>query len=172
LRISSLNNNTRNTTITATMIIQSTNNPLQSPSPPSSSLIAPSVNILAFLSPALTHSLYLAFIFHRVLSTTTVFVLFRAYLLSGLLLHQSFYACELLLAQSYYATRLAAHQLLLASRRSLGLAWRATGTLRNKLFFEFMVFVLGGGNGIILVVFWPGWIVIGPGVFWVWWACG
>jgi hypothetical protein len=139
----------------------------------SSSLLAPSSDVLAFLSPALTHSLYLAFIFQRLLSTTTVFVLFRAYLLSGLLLRQSFYATEILLAQSYYASRLVAQQFFLASKRSLSLAWRKTNPLRKKLFFEFMVFVLGGGgNGIILLVFWPGWLVVGPGVWCVMWAWG
>lgn len=140
---------------------------------PSSSLVAPSSDVLAFVSPALTHSLYLAFIFQRLLSTTTIFVLFRAYLLSGLLLRQAFYATEILLAQSYYASSLVAQQFFLASKRSLSLAWRTTDPLRQKLFFEFMVFVLGGGgNGIILLVFWPGWLVVGPGVWCVMWACG
>jgi hypothetical protein len=100
-------------------------------------------------------------------------VLFRAYLLSGLLLRQSFYATEIFLAQSYYASRLVAQQFFLASKRSLSLAWRKTNPLRKKLFFEFMVFVLGGGgNGIILLVFWPGWLVVGPGVWCVMWAWG
>lgn len=129
-------------------------------------------DLLTFLAPALTHSLYLVFIFQRLLSTTTLFVFFRAYLLSGLLLRQSFYASEILLAQSYFASGVVAHQLLIASKRSLGLAWRSTEMLRRKLFYELMVFVLGGGQGIILLVFWPGWLVIGPGVWCVMWVCG
>jgi hypothetical protein len=140
--------------------------------PRPSSLLAPSSS-RSVLSPALTHSLYLAFIFQRLLSTTTVFLLFRAYLLSDLLLRQSFYACEILLAQSWYASGIVAKQLFLASKQSLRLAWRATATLRKKLFFEFMVFMLGaGGNSIILLVFWPGWLVVGPPVLYLMWACG
>ena len=139
---------------------------------PPSTLLAPTSNVLSFLPPALTQSLYLAVIFQRLLSTTTVFVLFRAYLLSGLLLRQSFFACEILLVQSYYASALVAHQLFLATKQSLRLGWRATEPLRKKLLFEFMVFVLGSGNGIILLVFWPGWLVVGPGVWCMMWACG
>jgi len=51
-------------------------------------------------------------------------------------------------------------------------SWKASEKLRNKLFFELVVFVLGGGNGMILLVFWPGWIVIGGGVLGVWMICG
>lgn len=148
---------------------------LQTSHPPSAILAPsrPNPNVLAFLTPALTHSLYLAYILQRLLSTTTVFVLFRASLLSGLLLRQSFYACEMLLARSRFAAGLVARQLLLSARQSLAVAWRASVCLREKLFFEFMVFVLGtGGNNIILLVFWPGWIVVGLGVWGVMWACG
>jgi hypothetical protein len=40
-------------------------------------------------------------------------------------------------------------------------AWKKSEGLRNKLFFELAVFVLGNGNGIVLILFWPGWIIIG-----------
>lgn len=51
--------------------------------------------------------------------------------------------------------------------------WKATEELRKKLFFEFMAFVLGaGGNQILLVVFWPGWVVLVGGAVGIWWACG
>jgi hypothetical protein len=140
--------------------------------PPSSTILAPS-DVPSFLSPAFSHSLYLAVVFQRLLSTTTVFVLFRAYLLSALLLRQSFYAAQILLVQSAYASALLAQQIVRAATQTLTLSWRATTPLRKKLVFEFMVFVLGaGGNNIILLVFWPGWLVVGPGVWGVMWACG
>lgn len=44
--------------------------------------------------------------------------------------------------------------------------------LRKKLEFEFFVLILGSGNGLILMVFWPGWILIGLAYFvyllWCW----
>lgn len=39
--------------------------------------------------------------------------------------------------------------------------WQGSEGLRKKLWFELVVFVLGNGNGILLIVFWPGWIVVG-----------
>lgn len=52
------------------------------------------------------------------------------------------------------------------------MSWRALEPVREKLFREFMIFVLGAGNGVFLAVFWPGWIVVGPSVYGVWWVCG
>ena len=147
-------------------------------------------NLLALLSPALTHSLYLASIFQRLLSTTTIFVLFRAYIISLLLLKQtfyasqilllqtlyasrillvqSFYASQILLVQSYYASAILAREVFVAGK----MGWKAAEPLRKKLFFELIDFCLGGGNGVILLVFWPGWIVLGGGSWGVWWVCG
>lgn len=57
------------------------------------------------------------------------------------------------------------------------IAWAAWNSkqgrrLRKKLEFEFFVLILGSGNGLILVVFWPGWILIGLAYFvyllWSW----
>lgn len=46
------------------------------------------------------------------------------------------------------------------------LAWGAWNSkqsrrLRKKLEFEFFVLILGCGNGFILMIFWPGWILVG-----------
>lgn len=40
--------------------------------------------------------------------------------------------------------------------------------VRNRLFYEFAVFILGGGNAIILLLFWPGWLLVGA-VLWAAW---
>ncbi|PSS16728.1 hypothetical protein M430DRAFT_35411 [Amorphotheca resinae ATCC 22711] len=139
---------------------------------PPATLVA-SDNVRALLSPALTQSLLsLAVIFPRLLSTTTLFVLLRAYFLSAIILRQSAYAAQLLAAQSYYACSLMARQLFAAAKQSLKLGWKATERLRKKLIFELAVFVLGtGGNSMILLVFWPGWIVIGGVLGVTMWAC-
>ncbi|TVY62813.1 hypothetical protein LSUE1_G010255 [Lachnellula suecica] len=128
--------------------------------------------ILTLLSPALSSSLYLATIFQRLLSTTTLFLFLRAYILSLLLLRQSYYISQVLLLQSYYASSLLAKNGYWASKEGIQKSWKATEKLRKKLFFELAVFVLGGGNGVILIVFWPGWIFVGGGVWGVWMICG
>lgn len=83
----------------------------------------------------------------------------------------------LLLGCNVFALRalLAARDLALALR---GLAWAAWDSrpgrrLRRKLEFELFVLILGCGNGFCLVVFWPGWVLVGLAylVYLVWsWA--
>jgi hypothetical protein len=129
-------------------------------------------NILTILSPALTHSLYFAAVFQSLLSTTTLFVVFRAYFISLIVLRQSFYTSQILLLQSYSAAILLSKQLLATGKRILEMGWQGTEGIRRKLFFELMVFLLGTGYGMLLVVLWPGWIVIGCGAWAVLSICG
>ncbi|KAE8448664.1 hypothetical protein EG329_009089 [Mollisiaceae sp. DMI_Dod_QoI] len=136
-------------------------------------------NILQLLAPAFNNSVYLATIFQKLLSTTTLFLFFRAYFFSLMLLQQSYYLTSALLMQSYYASRftywissIAARGGYWGAKKSLGMSWKALEPLRQKLFKEFMIFILGSGNGFILAIFWPGWIVVGPTVWGVWFMCG
>ena len=137
------------------------------PSPNSSTLLATTSsqnNILTLFSPALAHSLYFVAILQRFLSTTTLFVFLRCYLLSAVVLRQSYYATQVLAIQGYYA-------LSMVTRHALSMGWKATEPIRKKLFFEFAVFILGNGNGLLLLMFWPGWLVIGGGVWGAWKVC-
>ncbi|KAG0652479.1 hypothetical protein D0Z07_0331 [Hyphodiscus hymeniophilus] len=128
-----------------------------------------SASIINLLSPALTHSLYFATIFQRLVNTATLFLFVRAYVSSLFVLRQTFCTSQLLLIQTYYASAMLARQLYLVSRLGMKKGWKATEKIRNKLFFEFMVFALGGGNHLLLLVFWPGWFVLGvcSGIWWM-----
>ncbi|PBP20606.1 hypothetical protein BUE80_DR008512 [Diplocarpon rosae] len=97
---------------------------------------------ISLLAPALTHSLTLFATFHRLLSTTTLFLFLRTYMLTLLLLRNSFYASQFLALQL-------ARNSFAAVKAACRVGWKATENLRRKLFFEFMVFVLGGGNAFI-----------------------
>ena len=144
------------------------------PSPNPSTLLSSKsrANIIKLLSPALTHSLNFAAVFQRLLSTTTLFLFLRAYISTLFIFRQAFYASQLLLIQSYYASALLAMQVFPVVKLGMKRGSKATEKFRKKLFFEFMVFVLGaGGNQILLVVFWPGWIVLSGGAMGIWWAC-
>jgi hypothetical protein len=135
--------------------------------------------LIHLLTPTLTSSLYLATIFHRLLSTTTIFLSLRFYFLSLILIQQSYNLTSLLLLQSYYLSKLtywisniAARGSYWGVKKGMGFSWKALEPVREKLFREFMIFVLGAGNGVFLMVFWPGWIVVGSGIWGVWWVCG
>ena len=130
------------------------------------------IQFLSLLSPALTNSLYFAAILQKLLSTTTLFLAFRAYFISTILLKQSYYASQILALQSYYASGVLARQAFRAWMMSMRLSWKATERLRKKLFYEFALFILGTGYYGLLVVFWPGWIVIGGGAWAIWWTIG
>ncbi|KAG6063044.1 hypothetical protein E4U16_001026, partial [Claviceps sp. LM84 group G4] len=45
---------------------------------------------------------------------------------------------------------------------------RSTQALRKKLFYEIAVFVLGCGNPFIVLLFWPGWLIVGGLAFVLW----
>ncbi|KAG6000926.1 hypothetical protein E4U21_004877 [Claviceps maximensis] len=47
---------------------------------------------------------------------------------------------------------------------------RSTQALRKKLFYEVAVFILGSGNPVILLLLWPGWLVVG-GLLFISWLC-
>ncbi|KAH7354926.1 hypothetical protein BKA65DRAFT_475398 [Rhexocercosporidium sp. MPI-PUGE-AT-0058] len=126
---------------------------------------------ISLLSPALTHSFYLASTFQRLLSTTTLFLFLRTYMLSLILLQNSLYVSQVLLLKASYTTLLLAKSSLAMAKEMGRIGWKASEGLRKKLWFEFMVFVLGGGNGLMLLVFWPGWIVLWC-IYWAWVAYG
>ncbi|KAG5982326.1 hypothetical protein E4U43_006459, partial [Claviceps pusilla] len=48
--------------------------------------------------------------------------------------------------------------------------WEAKSTeaLRKKVFYEIAVFILGCGNPVILLLLWPGWLVVGGLVYVLW----
>lgn len=143
-----------------------------SPNPRSILTCSSTGDILRLLAPAFNNSVYLASIFHKLLSTTTLFLVFRAYFLSLVLLQQTYYVSSVLLIQSYWASTLAARGGYWGVKRGAGMSWKALEPIRNKVFREFMIFILGAGNNVCLAVFWPGWIVVGPTVWGVYCFCG
>lgn len=116
-----------------------------------SSLVPAASEILHQLHPALA----CAFHIHRMLSSASVFLCLRAYVLAS---------------AAIYASRMAALQALLAARFSAAISGKALGgvwdsypgrALRKRVFNELAGFVLGSGNVVFVLVFWPGWWVLG-----------
>ncbi|PHH89876.1 hypothetical protein CDD83_5049 [Cordyceps sp. RAO-2017] len=63
-----------------------------------------------------------------------------------------------------------ASSLLAMSHGAVAGLWpsRHAQLIRNRLFYEFALFVLGGGNTLILLLFWPGWLLVGLACWAVW----
>ncbi|KAL6860685.1 hypothetical protein ACO1O0_004717 [Amphichorda felina] len=125
------------------------------PDRPSSSVSASSssspLSIANYLAPGLAYILRL----QRLLHSACVFLCLRAYLLAstvvcaggkfGLRTHRSLVRPgAAMTAQLVYET------------------WEsgAVKALRRRVFHEFTSFILGSGNTVILMLFWPGWWVL------------
>lgn len=143
------------------------------PSP--STLFSPSTSspqVRTLLSPALSNAVHFATTLQKFLGATTLFLLWRSYLLTDALFRRTRNLLRTLAVQSYYTAKTFTWHVLRSGKQAVRRGWRATEPVRNKIFFEFMVFVLGGGNGLILVLFWPGWLIIGGGFWGIWKVCG
>ncbi|KND89578.1 hypothetical protein TOPH_05595 [Tolypocladium ophioglossoides CBS 100239] len=122
--------------------------------------------IVSRLGPALAFAAG----FQRVLGPFSVVLCLHAYFVANLALAYALYAGRLLAAWAFIATKLGAFHGLSVSGKAVADLWesRTVRLVRNKLFFEFAVFILGGGNSIILLLFWPGWLLVG-GASWALW---
>jgi hypothetical protein len=119
-------------------------------------------HILSFLPPLY----YLTTVLSRLISNTTRVPTLQLFILSQVLLIQAYWVASLLAVQSYYASLLVLRQGWWLGKGGVRYAWKGSEGLRKKLWFELVVFVLGNGNGIVLILFWPGWIVI-AGICWI-----
>lgn len=107
--------------------------------------------LLTIITPALTNTLvFFGFLqlFLRSYALTTLVVL----------LSHSFSVTRGLMFRSLSITT----QLLRTTKHLLLNLHKRTEPLRQKLFFEFMVFILnpGLGHGLCVVIFWPGWLLV------------
>ncbi|KAK0715975.1 hypothetical protein B0H67DRAFT_645654 [Lasiosphaeris hirsuta] len=111
-----------------------------------------SVNVISSLGPLLNRALQ----FQQLLSSATLLLFIR-----------TVFAARLLATVLLFASRVAAFRTLLAVNITKRLSWslwdsKPSRRFRKKLEFEFFVLVLGpGGNTLFLLLFWPGWIILG-----------
>ncbi|PNY26799.1 Uncharacterized protein TCAP_03278 [Tolypocladium capitatum] len=108
--------------------------------------------------------------FQRLLGSFSDVVCPQAFFVAKLALAYALYASRLLAVSAFIATKLGAFHGLSTSSKAVSHLWdsRTVRLVRTRLFFEFIVFILGGGNSIILLLFWPGWPLVG-GAFWALW---
>ncbi|KAH7171396.1 hypothetical protein EDB81DRAFT_638026 [Dactylonectria macrodidyma] len=128
--------------------------------------VSPHSDVIRLLGPALE----IALRFQRLLSSVTLFLCVRAWFLASLTLVNILYASRIAAVQAFVATKFGAFHCYTMSTRAANGVWncQTVQKLRKKLFYEFAVFILGGGNCIFVVVFWPGWWVIGGASWGIW----
>lgn len=128
--------------------------------------INPRSTVIGRLWPALAFAVR----FQYMISSFSSFLYIQTYFVASLAVVNALYASRFLAIQAYIATRFGAFHGFNMSAKALADFWDAKTTrmLRKKLFYEFAVFILGSGNPIILLLFWPGWLVVGGASFALW----
>ncbi|KAF4981265.1 hypothetical protein FZEAL_2891 [Fusarium zealandicum] len=126
----------------------------------------PRSDIIRLLSPALE----IAFRFQSLLSSVSVFLCLRAWFLASVTFTVVAYTSKIVAFKAYVATKFSAFHSFNMSNRAVVGAWNSKGIqrLRKKIWYEFAVFVLGSGNTVFLMLFWPGWWVL-AGACWTFW---
>lgn len=129
--------------------------------------INPHSELIVILGPTVRYAGYI----QAVIGSLSVFLGLQAYTIASITFAAALYASKVIALQAYLATKVGAFYAYLASAKAASEVYRSKTLkmLRKKLFFEFAVFVLGGGgNAIILIMFWPGWLIIGGTTYAVW----
>lgn len=108
----------------------------------------------------------------QVLSSVSLFLLLESYSLASIAAANLLVASSILAARSLVTLKFLAVKTAILLGQSSHAIWesRTIRQCRKKLFFEFMVLVLGpSGNGLLVLIFWPGWLVLSAAV-WATWA--
>lgn len=127
----------------------------------------PRSDIIRLLRPSLQTALR----FQSLVGSVSLFVCFRAWFLANFAFAGMLYTSRIVALQVYFATKFGAfHSLSISSKAVVGV-WRSKRVqrFRDKLWYEFALFVLGSGNTIFLMLFWPGWWLL-AGSCWAVWA--
>lgn len=118
------------------------------------------------LGPALRHS--------NALGSALFVTAQQLFRINRIALTYLLFGCNIAALHTFLVTKELANMSVTALSRVAWGAWNSKQArrLRKKLEFEFFVLILGSGNGIMLMVFWPGWILVGLAYFvyllWSW----
>jgi hypothetical protein len=128
--------------------------------------VTPRSNVISRLRPALAFALH----FQYIIGSFSSFLYIQAYFVTSLAFVHALYASRFLAIQAYFATKFGVFHGFNMSAQALAGVWDAKTIqmLRKKIFYEFAVFILGSGNPFILLLFWPGWLVVGGTSMAVW----
>jgi hypothetical protein len=130
------------------------------------SVSTPRSDITRLVGPALQ----IALRFQSFVGCVTVFLCFHACFFASITFAGVLYASKTVTLNAFVAAKFSAFLSFNMSTQAVASAWNSKNVqrLRNKLFYEFAVFILGSGNIIFLMLFWPGWWLL-AGACWAFW---
>ncbi|KAK1759026.1 hypothetical protein QBC47DRAFT_97659 [Echria macrotheca] len=123
-------------------------------------------NVISSLGPLVD----LAVRFQRILGSVACLAAIRLYLAAGRLLQALWFASYLAAFKAILWFRFLSYNTAAVTRRLLWAAWdsKQSRRIRRKLEFEFFVLILGPGNALLLLLFWPGWLLVATAA-WAFW---
>lgn len=131
-----------------------------STSKPSVSALHQRPDLISSLSPLL----HLAARFQQLLSSASLLLLAQTLFAGRALANTIFLASSIVACWTLFASKSLAASALRETRRLTWATWdsKRSRRIRKKIQYEFFVLVLGpGGNALCLLLFWPGWLVLG-----------
>jgi len=122
--------------------------------------LPPGSYVISNLGPLLS----LALRFQQILSTATIVLLIRTFLAAKLVGSTLFLTSRLAALQAFILSRTLTMSTASLTTRLCYTIWdsKRSRRLRKKLEFELFTLILGpGGNALLLLLFWPGWLLLG-----------
>jgi hypothetical protein len=122
--------------------------------------------IITSLSPILQSALDL----QRILSSISLHILLQAYTAACFTLTTAVWSSRIVAVHTFFVVKGG----VWVSQHAFWWTWTSKGVVaaREHTFKNFATWVLGSGNGIILVLFWPGWWCIAGTSCAIWVCCG
>jgi len=119
-----------------------------------------SPDVISSLGPVLN----LAIWFQQILSSATLLLFIRTYLAARVIAAALIFASRVAALNTLIVSRLLAVKSGAMTMQALSVLWDSTGSkrLRKKIEYEFFLLILSpSGNLMCLMLFWPGWIILG-----------
>lgn len=132
--------------------------------------LRPHSTLIVGLGKAFALSLQL----HHRLLNVFLFICLQSYLISHALLAAASYTCKHLLFYAFIASAFILKHAFAMSTKAIFDIWdsKSVQNIRARIFYEFAVFILGCGNAMFLLIFWPGWLLLAGLCFAAWKLAG
>ncbi|KAK4233900.1 hypothetical protein C8A03DRAFT_38353 [Achaetomium macrosporum] len=101
--------------------------------------------------------------FQQLLGSAALHLVVRTYFAASILATTSLCASKSIAWRTFLASRILVAKTLALTKRIAWAAWdcKRSRRLRKRLEFELFVLLLGpGGNALMLMLFWPGWLML------------
>ena len=109
--------------------------------------------------------------FQGIVTSVSFFLFVRSFFTASVAVASLLFASQVAIGRTFDVSKFLALQSVDFTRHISSVVWKSRSyrRLMKKLEYEFFVLVLGpGGNALVLVIFWPGWIIASVAIWALW----